>query len=411
MGYRLDFEKMKITATGGIYVRTFPAADKITIDSNISEKPGIFSNAIFVQSLLPNSHTVLVQKTGYFNYSKTLPVQEKEVTKLESVLLIKNSATFSNLASKIDYFSPSQNGQYAITKSATTSYSYFSFSSPKQSKTFSIANQGTTAIKWSDDSSKALISIKNNTSNYYYLFDSSLPKPAALRLAFLDYLAQQISFNPQDSSQIFFIKSKTLYSEKANKNTALIKNVLAYKISNNNILWLSTDGSLNSSDISGKLIDQMTAKNIKLNSLNLYSFSGKTFLQTNGSFSLLDPAAKTLENITPVANDYKIIISPDSKNMVYWSADKIYIYSFETKKIHLLSSGSAINYCQWLNNDYVIFTQGDKIMISEIDYRGNINIVSPLSSANISNMFYNSQDGKIYILANKTLLETEKIIP
>ena len=39
-GYRFDFEKRKIVVIGGIYVRTFPAADKITIDSNISEKPG-----------------------------------------------------------------------------------------------------------------------------------------------------------------------------------------------------------------------------------------------------------------------------------------------------------------------------------------------------------------------------------
>ena len=35
MGYRFDFAKMKITATGGIYVRTYPVADRILIDSKI----------------------------------------------------------------------------------------------------------------------------------------------------------------------------------------------------------------------------------------------------------------------------------------------------------------------------------------------------------------------------------------
>lgn len=91
MGYRLDFEKMKITSTGGIYVKTFPTAEQIIIDSKIIEKPGIFSNSIFVQSLLPNNHTILVEKNGYYNYFKTLPVQEKQVTKLENVLLIKKN--------------------------------------------------------------------------------------------------------------------------------------------------------------------------------------------------------------------------------------------------------------------------------------------------------------------------------
>ena len=70
MGYRFDFERMKITATGGIYVRTFPSADQITIDSNISQKPGLFSNWIFVQSLMPSDHSVLVKKSGYYDYSK-----------------------------------------------------------------------------------------------------------------------------------------------------------------------------------------------------------------------------------------------------------------------------------------------------------------------------------------------------
>ena len=95
MGYRFDVEKLKITATGGIYVKTYPSADKILIDSKISEKPGMFSNSIFVQSLLPGDHhTVLAQKIGYYNYSKTVPVQEKEVTKLENILLFRKNIAF-----------------------------------------------------------------------------------------------------------------------------------------------------------------------------------------------------------------------------------------------------------------------------------------------------------------------------
>ena len=62
---------MKIVATGGIYVQTSPAADKITIDSKISDKPGLFSNgSIFVQSLLPKDHTVSIKKSGYYDYFK-----------------------------------------------------------------------------------------------------------------------------------------------------------------------------------------------------------------------------------------------------------------------------------------------------------------------------------------------------
>ena len=119
-GDRFDFKKMKITATGGIYVRTFPVAEQIIIDSKISKKPGVFSNSIFAQSLLPNEHTVLVKKSGYYDYFKTLPVKEKQVTKLENVLLIKNFIGFNKLSDKIDYFSVAPNNQNIITSTATT---------------------------------------------------------------------------------------------------------------------------------------------------------------------------------------------------------------------------------------------------------------------------------------------------
>ena len=89
MGYRFDFGKMKVVATGGIYIKTLPSAEQIIIDSNISIRPRMFSNDFFVQSLLPKNHTVFIEKTGYHDYSKTLPVKESQVTKLENVLLIK----------------------------------------------------------------------------------------------------------------------------------------------------------------------------------------------------------------------------------------------------------------------------------------------------------------------------------
>ena len=52
---------------------------------------------MFVQNLLPAAHTVLIKKDGYFDYQKTLVVQENEVTKLEHVVLFKKSPAFEIL--------------------------------------------------------------------------------------------------------------------------------------------------------------------------------------------------------------------------------------------------------------------------------------------------------------------------
>ncbi|MCX6723388.1 MAG: PEGA domain-containing protein, partial [Candidatus Staskawiczbacteria bacterium] len=230
MGYRFDFDKMKVTETGGIYVRTFPAADQITIDSNISQKPGLFSNWIFVQSLMPKDHSVLVKKNRYYDYSKTIPVQEKEVTKLENILLIKTLIGFKSFAGQIDYFSTSLNNQNIITATANEkdiTISYHPLTSNKPIEAFSIAQTGkVSGIKWSNDSSKALIEIQSYNNNFYYLFDSALlaqitkTKPVIARLTYLDKKTTQVSFNPQDSQQLFFIKNNVLYSIKNNKTLA-----------------------------------------------------------------------------------------------------------------------------------------------------------------------------------------------
>lgn len=95
MGYRVDFSKLKIVETGGIYVRTFPAADTVTIDNQQTLRMGLFANSIFIPKIIPNDHTVAIAKDGYFSYQKTLPVVEKEVTKLENVYLFKQNPIFS----------------------------------------------------------------------------------------------------------------------------------------------------------------------------------------------------------------------------------------------------------------------------------------------------------------------------
>ena len=97
LGYRIDFAKRRIIATGGIYVRVLPQGTDIIIDSKIQNKTGLFSNSIFVQDLLPRQHNILIKKEGYYDYQKNLPVKEKEVTKLENVILFKQKILFETL--------------------------------------------------------------------------------------------------------------------------------------------------------------------------------------------------------------------------------------------------------------------------------------------------------------------------
>ena len=332
MGYRFDFAKMRVVATGGIYVRTFPAAGQITIDSNILEKPGVFSNSIFVQSLLPKNHTISIKKDGYYDYFKTLPVQENQVTKLENVILFKKNIQFEVIAD--------------------TTQSPFN-----QQEKFIIKN-----------------------SNLYY---SSAAENAGLTAT--------------------------------QKATPVLKSLVAFSIENNNIIWLGKDGFLYQTDQttpSQKPL-KLALTPLKINkngSYKIISNSQNIFINNNDSLLLLNTKTNNLDNFYSPVTDAKI--SPDGKNIVYYNDSNIYISLLSdtpVKNTNLYKSSEKIGGCLWFNNDYIIFTAGDKIIISEIDYRGNINTITlPQTGKSI---FFNQSTGKLYILTQNTLLSSEKITP
>jgi len=431
MGYRVDFINRKIVATGGIYVRSYPLANQIIIDSKIEGKPGMFLNAFFVQNLLPKNHNVLVKKNGYFDYQKNIPVIENQVTKLENILLIKQNISFNLLSGRINYFSVSPDGKNILIAGPGTKsigFEYFSLSNQNQKKSYSlpVQNAEVVDIKWSDNSGVALIKIQKYSDISYYIFDSSKTIQQTTPLAYLDKNSQQISFNSRDLTQLFYVENKILYLLKQNKPAVVIKNLITYKISGNNILWLSSDGFLQQSDISGKLIQKITQNKIAVNPLENYEIIdsfGKTFIKKNNALLILDNESKNFKNFDAPIDNYNLLFSPDGKNMIYFNNSEIYLYSFsetsEKKNVKLFSANSPeiISNCFWVNNDYIIFESGNKIIISEIDYRGNINAVEVSQNYEKSTdsknpkIYYNGHDAKIYILSGSSLYSSEKITP
>jgi len=430
MGYRFDFSSMKITATGGIYVRSLPEAENIIIDSKINQKPAFFSRDVFVQNLLPKQHSVLVQKTGYYSYQKNISVKENQVTKLEDILLIKNNLAFDVLSKTADYFSFAPDLRNILIENTDKNglnFNYYPIINPNNKKTFLLAlsNAKVGAIKWAGDSTKALIEIQNPTGAFYYIFDPEKETQQATPLSYLNNNSRQISFNPQNSSDIFYIKNNWLY--RSGISSGVLKNVIAYLIENNNIIWLSSDGFIYESDVSGKLINKLTTEKAEVaydKNCEIISASGKILLKDNGDLFALDTASKTLKKINSPAGDFKLLPSPDAKNFLYTTQKEIYIYLVgsiapENKKVLLASQPNDINYSFWLNNSYIIFSAGGRIIISEIDYRGNINTIPVPQKITMSDsqileiknpeIFFNRADGKLYILTGNTLLSSEKI--
>lgn len=432
LGYKIDFKKMELHTTGGIYVKAWPTGAEVFIDSILGQKTGLFNDSVFMQNLTPDMHNVLVKKTGYFDYEKNIPVVGKEVTKLENVLLIKQNLAFEQLSTNVKSYSLSPNGKNLllyknINKKITLENLDLTNASQIIKTNYSLLNQAgeITSFIWSGDSSKVILTLKNNTKiSYYYLDLSATINPSLI--IFLDKNSQDINFNPQNNQQLFYLKNNQLFHYNILPNAsalpalAILKTVVGYKLENNTIIWLSQDGNLFTSDFQGNLISTLSLIPYSINKVNFYEIflaNQNIFVKDNNTLLLLNPKTKTLENFYNPVKDFKI--SPNGQKMVYYNDYEIllYILSPETKKVFLNRFSEKITNCFWLNSDYLVFKTEDKadsgqakIKISEIDTQGNLNIIelsTKLSEKSIIN--FDSNSGKLYILDNGQLSVSEKI--
>lgn len=342
LGYRVDFENKKLVATGGIYVKVWPEPAEIYINSKLAGKTNMLSGFVFMQNLLPKSHNVLVKKNGYFSYQKTLDVKEKEVAKLEHVVLFKEQILFEILTDKTQ--SP--------------------FIEPKEQEKYIIKN-----------------------GNLYYS-------------------------NAPENNNI----------TKADKTIPVLKNVLASTVLNNNIVWLSANGFLYSSDQSGGNTQKLSQTALSINIKNTYKIitvQQNIFLKNDNSLLFFSKTTNDFKNFYSPVNNLKI--SPDGQKLLFYNDYEI-LFSYlnsPTDQIFLNRFSEKIGDSFWLNDNYLIFNLGNKIVISEIDERGNINTftlpqTATLTSGNsleIKNpkIFFKQSDGKLYILTGNTLLSSEKI--
>jgi hypothetical protein len=421
LGYRVNFTTLKIVPTGGMYVKAVPQGTTIAIDSYRPETTGLLNPDVFLQNLLPGKHTASITKDGYYSYQKSLVVAANKVTKLEHVTLFKKDLPFTPLQSETDYFSLSPKGNSILIATIKPKQINFAVQilSNGTSSTFSVPGTSSqiTDITWSPDSSKAILNLQQK----YYLLQLSLPTPSATPMTYASG-AKSLQFNNQDIKEIFYIKNNNLYSNR--QPSILIKNVAAYTPQNNTITWLSYEGILYNYDSNKKVSTAITSTKFPVKKTALYKLAVGDrltwLLEDQSLFVLKNPDIGTFTLAKAELNDFKL--APDQNQIIYIADHQITYDLLDPQKANpetqtgILFPGGlpeAIKQVYWLNNDYLIIQTTGKIIISEVDIRGNVNMIDIkyLSGNNASQVFYDNQDNKLYILQDKNILVSDKLIP
>lgn len=223
-------------------------------------------------------------------------------------------------------------------------------------------------------------------------------------------------FLKKEPEQLFIIRNNNLYQNIPEKSSAVLKKMLSFEVSGNNIIWLGSDGLLYSSSQDGKTTNELSQTPLKTDKNNSYEFiivSQNIFLRENNTLLLFNQKTKKFETFYSLIKDLKI--SQDKTKILYYNDNEIlysYLNSDNPEKVFLNRFSEKIGEAFWLNDNYLIFSLGEKIVISEIDIRDSINMITlPQTLSLTDKIFLNQEDKKLYISTENNLLFSERLLP
>jgi len=397
-GYRFDFNSKEITKTGGLFLDVEPKQVEIYIDNELVKKTDPFFGSALIDNLLPKKYKVEVKKDGYFSWKKFLEVKEKEVSEAKNVILFPKDQKFTVLTKSTENFWISPDKRKIILKEVTEkSWALKLYDLDKKVKSHLISETDISQkgadlmnLEFSPDSKEIYLDVgtKEQEKNFSLRLDKTPP---------------------------------TLVKRVITEEKIPIENVIAYQKFGNEIYYLDNLGYLFRTDPYwnfGVKINEVPYPAKQETEYKIKKFSDFIFLQESQDIYLFNPDLKFFVKFFEGAND--IIFSPDEKKLVYFSDSEIWILFLRDiptqpqrktgEKLLLIKSNEKINNVFWLNSDYLIFSEGDKIEISEIDDRDKINIVD-LAEYKNPNISFNDNDKKLYFLSEGNFYSSDVLIP
>lgn len=441
-GYRIDWDLKKIIKTGSFYFKVWPDGAQVFINGTFQKKTGFISNSVYINNLTPKEYKVEIKKQGFQTWQKNIEIKENLVTISGNVILIPENPEYINLGKKAgDFFSSPDNKKIILKAELEKGWNLKIIELPTVLTQdmnitndlfsgFQSADVELLDLKFSQDSNRILLTTKEKEKISYWILELQSPVQEQtpndlISLDFLGNNAEIIYFNPQDIQKIFFLKGTAIFS--ANISTKVVDlnpildNAINYEIYAGNLFWLSNDGFLFKADLSSGNAEKLNSESFpvkKDGKYQIYVKSPLVFLKEDEVLYILKPDSKALEKFSEFVKDVKF--SPDGREMLYSNNYEISIVFLEKKesqpqkeafeKLFLTRFSEKIGEVSWLNSDYLVFNVGSKIKISEIDDRDKLNIYD-FGELNSPKIFFNQFDKKLYILSERNLYTSVKLLP
>ena len=391
-GYRIDFDNKKISRTGGLFLKIEPKQVEIYLDGKLTEKTDFFFGSVLIENLLPKKYEIEIKKTEFATWEKTLEIREKEVTEVKNIVLFPEKPDFSILAEEIKQF----------------------WTSPDQSKII-LKEENKLTHNWA----LKLYDLNKNVKSQLINEEDASPKGAdLLNLSFSEDSKEALLETGIGEKIKYFTLNlnklpPALVEEEPPATTT--EDVIASRKINNDVYYLDKSGYLfkNAEKLNDTPfpVEQETEYTLEIFQNFIFLREDKTLYQFSSDLKSFE---KFFDGVSILEN------SPDLKKLVYASDYEIWVLFLKDtleqpqrkagEKLFIARLSEKIGNCYWLNNNYLVFNNGNKIKISETDDRNKTN-VADIAELKNPEIFWNKIEKRLYVLSEGNLFRSEGLLP
>ncbi len=397
-GYRIDLEKRRLTQTGGLFLKTTPKQTEVYLNEKISEKTDFFFGSVLIESLLPKKYNIEVKKDGYSTWEKSLEIKEKEVTEIKNVVLFPDNLPFELLGKGVLDVWFSKDNEVIVWKEKMDGFwSLKLYNLEKNLKSLLLNEKD----------------LSENGAEFISLSFSEEEKEIKL----------EVIIKEQLKSFLIVINQEPLTLKEIIQPSPIDENIIVtQKDLGGNIYTLDSFGYLYKNNTFLSTKERITKEPFLLKQeteYTIYPFQDFIFLKDGEkNLYLLDQKEGFFKKYSEDIRGLEI--SPDLKKIAYFSGREIHILFLKKENsqpirekgenLFLFRLSEEITNIFWITSNYLSFSTENGIKISEIDNRDKINTVTVAEFKN-SELFWNSNDKKFYVLAGENLWVSNKLLP
>lgn len=430
-GYRMDWEKKKITQTGAFSFKALPPRADIFVNGKLIKKTNFFLGSATTSTFLPGEYKVRIEKEGYYPWEKTLEITPRGVTEAKFIVLFPKAVTFSSTAENIEGFWPSPDQKWAIIETKSLQQVSLSIQNLATKELISLEKDTADSVKsvsWDATSQRFFIQFQSgNTRIQSISSNMQACRQIPCDLGFLEGSIEKAEFLPTQESRIVLLQNtgnSQILSAVDYANQQIISldtNVLAFVLLGNTVDWLDATGTiwqkqLDTNSPAQKLTH--TPFSVKdAQPYELFLWRGTLFIKEGKQLFRFIYPERLFEKIFDQIEfqqldprDEKILIVRNSELWLYYLIDE---YEQPQKrrgeKVFLTRFGQPIRSPQWMNGSYIAFGLDNAIKIIETDDRDGINMVD-IGILSAKKIFWDANTKSLIVLSDRTLLTSERII-